>query len=318
MRMTDPSASSRVATGPLVVAVVLTWNDTDMTRECISSLLHSDYRNLHVLLVDNGSAKPCGATIKAEFPSIELLVLRENRGFTGGGNAGIRRALEFGPEYIHLIGNDSTFEQDTLSRLVAELNSCPDAGGASPLVLYPGDEQMVQYYWGTLDRDLARTERFDLNVPRTTRDWPTRKTEFVPFIAVMFRAEALRQVGVMDETLGTCWEDYDLTVRFQDAGWHFLTVGDALAVHKNSRTTGTHSPYITYYMVRNRLICLFRYRRSGSSTLRRLLFLLRTFWWQFKSSGWTNWRCHLAYARGVLHFGLGLRGEGHAPKSRSG
>lgn len=301
---------------PLVIAVVLTWNDTEMTAECLESLMHSDYGNLQVILVDNGSATPCGKVLEERFPSIELLVLPKNRGFTGGSNAGIQLALERNPRYVHLIGNDSTIAPDAIPLLVAALEEQPEVGGASPLILYPGEERIVQYYWGSIDRDLATSERYDLDVPYDSRSWPTRETGFVPFIAVMFRAEALRAVGGFDERLGTCWEDFDLIVRFQDANWGFITVGAAEAVHKDSMTTGRHSPYITYHLTRNRLICLFRHARFRK-TIRRPVFLLRTFWWSFKSNGWSLSR-HAAYARGVLHFMFGKRGEGHAPTSRDG
>ena len=86
-------ADEEMAKQPLVVAVVLTWNDVEMTGRCVESVLASDYRPLRVLLVDNGSETPCGEEIQARFPSIELLVLPENQGFTGGSNRGIGRAL---------------------------------------------------------------------------------------------------------------------------------------------------------------------------------------------------------------------------------
>ena len=49
---------------PLVVAVVLTWNDTTMTASCVESVLANDYPNLHLILVDNGSDEPCGRAIR--------------------------------------------------------------------------------------------------------------------------------------------------------------------------------------------------------------------------------------------------------------
>ena len=307
---------SDVEEQPLVVAVVLTWNDTEMTAECLQSLMQSDYGNLQVILVDNGSSTPCGEILKKQFPMIDLLVLAKNRGFTGGSNAGIQRAFARNPRYVHLIGNDSTFARDTIPHLVAALEEQEGVGAASPLILYPGEDRIIQYYWGTIDRDFATSARFDLNVPYDSRSWPTRETGFVPFIAVMFRAAALREVGDFDERLGTCWEDFDMILRLQDAHWRIITVGDAEAYHKASRTTGSRSPYITYCLSRNRLICLFRYARLRK-TVRRPIYLLRTFWWSFKRNGWSISR-HLAFARGILHFLIGVRGEGHAPTSREG
>ncbi|HWA39378.1 MAG TPA: glycosyltransferase, partial [Burkholderiales bacterium] len=95
------------AGAPLVVAAVLTWNDTEMTRACLRSVFASDYPNLRVVLVDNGSREPCGRRLKDEFPGLDLVELPENRGFTGGGNACLKRGLELGAAYVQLSGNDS-------------------------------------------------------------------------------------------------------------------------------------------------------------------------------------------------------------------
>lgn len=302
---------------PLVVAIVLTWNDVEMTSECIESVLANDYENLRVVLVDNGSETPCGEEVKRRFPGIELLSLPKNRGFTGGSNAGFDYALELHPRYIHLIGNDSVLSPTAISRLVLYLESAPKVGGASPLIFDQGPERMVQICGGSIDRNFAIIKRDDFHGPYESREWRTREAEFLPLVAVMFRANALRQVGTLDESLGTCWEDYDLLVRFADAGWSFVIVGDAEAVHKGRMTTGHRSPYIVYFLIRNRLICLWRYA-DLSQTVRRPIYLLLTlFLWPIRGNGW-NLARQLAFARGILHFCLGIRGEGHAPADRSG
>ncbi len=302
------------ANKPRVVVVVLTWNDVEMTADCISSILANDYPNFSLILVDNGSKDPCGQRLKERFPEIDLLVLPENRGFTGGSNAGIHRALEQDPKYVHLIGNDSTLAKDVIGKLVDHLEASPKVGGASPLLFNPGDERFVQLCGGRIDRDFAVITRDEFWGPYEKRDWPTRECEFIPFVAMMFRAEALRQVGTLDETFGTCWEDYDLLVRFADAGWRFAIVGDAEAVHQCNQTTGHQSPYIIYNLIRNRLICWRRYGKL-SRALRRPFYLFRIYvWWPIKANGW-SWQRQRAYLRGVRHFFMGVRGEGHAPVS---
>jgi GT2 family glycosyltransferase len=311
------SADEQTPKRPLVVAVVLTWNDVEMTSRCVESVLACDYDPLRVLLVDNGSETPCGEVIQARFPSIELLVLSQNQGFTGGSNRGLGRALEMGADYVHLIGNDSTLEPQAISRLVQALEEDLTAGGASPLILYPRKEKIVQFYYATIERDRCRHVHHDLDLPVEGREWPTVESEFVPFVAVMFRAELLREVGPFDESFGTCWEDYDLCLRYLDAGHPFIAVGAAEIVHLGSVTTGRASPYITYYTTRNRLICMFRYIRP-LRLLRNAPFIVRSFWWQIRHYGLSNWACHRAFARGVLDFLLGVRGEARSALDRRG
>lgn len=293
---------------PLVVAVVLTWNDVELTTKCLTSVLASSYANLKVLLVDNGSTPQRGAELQAIFPEIEVLQLEVNQGFSGGANRGMERALELGADYIHLIGNDATLAVDTIELLVSELEKDAQAGAASPLFFDPGEERTIQFYTATMDRETARHFHHSTGGTYKAEQFPTAKSDFIPMVALCFKAQALRQVGLLDETFGTCWEDFDLCIRFHDAGWHYLTVGAAHAIHIGSYTTGKTSPYIVYYTVRNRLICLRRYAPSGYWR-RRGLEILRSFWFQIKSYGLTNWACHWAMLRGICAYVFNVRGE---------
>lgn len=300
---------------PLVVAAVLTWNDTEMTAACLESVLASDYSNLKVVLVDNGSAEPCGQHLKERFPRIDLVVLPENRGFTGGGNACLKRGLELGAKYVQLIGNDSVLARDAISHLVGELEKQPRVAGASPLILDPGG-QTVQFYWATMDRDQCMHFHHEWGARLDSRVWPTRKSEFIPFICVMWRASVVREVGWLDESLSTCWEDYDYCLRIADAGYQLLVVTGAHAEHRSGGTTGRYSPYITYYLVRNRLICLFRHAKP-TRILRASPRIVRSFIYQMQING-RNWDRQHAMLRGAVDFLRGVRGVGHPPIHRKG
>ncbi len=296
-------------TPPLVVSVVLTWNDTELTTKCLSSVFASSYENRKVILVDNGSTPPCGPQLQARFPEVTLIQLESNQGFSGGANRGIEKALEMGADYVHLIGNDSTLAVETQEKLIREMELQPKVAAASPILLDSKDETMVQFYRASLDRELAMHHHHNVGDSYDDEYWPSTLSDFIPCVALCFRAAALRDVGLLDERFGTCWEDYDLCVRFHDAGWLYLTVGDAPATHVGSVTTGKTSPYITYYTVRNRLICLQRYSSRGIWR-RRGFALAKSFWRnQIKEYGLMNWSCHWAFLTGVVDYLRNSRGE---------
>lgn len=309
------SAKVETTRSPLVVAVVLTWNDTDMTFECVQSLLNSDYDRLHVILVDNGSRTPCGAIVKKRFPEIELITLPQNQGFTGGSNRGIERALELGANYIHLINNDATLSRQTVCALVRAMEDRPKVGAASPLLVSPND-RLVHFYTAWIDRNVAKHYRVEPREEVGAREWPIAQSDFVPFVAVMFRCRAFEEIGLFDESLSTCWEDFDLCIRLHDAAWQIVTVGDAVATHIESQTTGINSPYIIYLTTRNRLILLSRYA-NRFAMLRRSLYILRSFWWEVRGYGLANWACHRAFVAAWIDFLRGVRGAGWAAGART-
>lgn len=314
---TNPDSESHQDPVPEVIAVVLTWNDTEMSTACIGSVLASDYPAIRVVVVDNGSSEPCGEKLKEIHPSVDLVVLPANQGFAGGANRGLERALELGCEYALLLNNDTVLEPDAVSLLVGALAESGETGAATTLLLEPGEEKRVEFYTGRIARDRAAHFHDGKGMLLRDGEWPTTRTEFAPACALMFRARALREVGLFDEEFGTNWEDYDLCVRFMDEGWPMLTVGDARVVHLHGATTGRQSPYITYYGIRNRLICLFRHGRPWP-ILRSSPWILRSLYWQIRDHGFANWACHRALAKGVLDFLLGVRGEGSVPRSREG
>lgn len=301
---------------PLVVAVVLTWNDVELTTKCLASVFASSYTNLKVLLVDNGSTPQRGPELKDLFPEIELLQLEVNQGFSGGANRGMERALELGADYVHLIGNDATLASDVIPLLVAHFDANPAVGAASPLFLDPGEPQIVQFYNATIDRDIAKHYHHRVGEMYVQEKFPTTESEFIPMVALMFRAKALKGVGLLDEDFGTCWEDYDLCLRLRDNGWKYSTVGSALAVHLGSHTTGKQSPYIVYYTTRNRLICLQRYASPGYLR-RRFWHIARSFWVQFKRNGLANFAANRAMLQGFYDYVFKVRGESEGELART-
>ncbi len=306
--MADPiNAADPLATDPLVCVVVLTWNDTEMTRKCLQHVFGSTYSNKRVILVDNGSREPCGRTLAAEFPDLELIELPRNRGFAGGGNVGIAHALSLAPKYVLHLNNDAFLQPTAIERLVRTMEPDSKIGIAHALLLYPNEER-VQFYNATIDRDLAWHDHHHVGTMLSSRTWPTVDSPFVPACVIMYRTEALQSVGIYDESFGTSWEDYDLCLRFADAGWRIVVVGDARAEHRSHQTTGASSPYIIYHMTRNRLICILRYA-DKSALLKRFPRLARSFVWGMRSYGMSNWSGHKSFALGVWDFMRGNVGE---------
>ncbi len=297
---------------PYVVAVILTWNDTEMTSRCIRSVQANTYPRKDVVVVDNGSRVPGCAPLKEAFPSIVPVQLPYNTGFTGGCNRGIERALKMGADYVFLLNNDTIVHEDAIGHLVDAMEARPDAAMATALLLYPGDDRRVQFHTGRLHRDVGRHTHAGDGEPLTEAFRGVVETEFAPACAVLFRRKALEEVGLFDEDLFTNWEDYDLCCRFQDKGWKLLTVGQAEVIHAHGQTTGRISPFITYFGTRNRLICLFRHGRK-SAILRQAPFIARSFYWQVRGYGFDNWPAHRAFLKGILNFLLGVRGARGGP-----
>jgi len=84
--------------------VILNYNGLRWLPQCLSSAAATDYPNLDVYLVDNGSTDGSVDYVRRSFPSVEIILNEQNLGFAEGYNNAIRKIAS---EYIVLLNNDT-------------------------------------------------------------------------------------------------------------------------------------------------------------------------------------------------------------------
>ena len=122
----DPSPG-QPPIGPAVAAVVPAWNRPGDVVALLGDLARLDRPGpLTVLLVDNGSQPalesipPVQVALGAlrSMGQAQVIRLTQNRGGSGGYNAGLAAALEFGPDFVWLVDSDARVEPGCLRALV--------------------------------------------------------------------------------------------------------------------------------------------------------------------------------------------------------
>ena len=74
---------------PKVIVLILSYNGKELLEESISSYFANDYPNFKVAVIDNGSSDGTQKYVKNNFPSVELMQIKKNRGYSGGFNFGL-------------------------------------------------------------------------------------------------------------------------------------------------------------------------------------------------------------------------------------
>jgi GT2 family glycosyltransferase len=88
----------------LVSVLILNWNRKDETCLCINSILNQTYKNVEIVIIDNGSTDGSQKHIKNIYQnSIKYVELEKNYGCTGGRNIGLKYC---GGDYIFFCDND--------------------------------------------------------------------------------------------------------------------------------------------------------------------------------------------------------------------
>jgi GT2 family glycosyltransferase len=284
-----------------VVTVVVTYNGLADTIVCLESLLKTTHRPHAVVVVDNGSSGEAGA-IRARFgDAVATIEADRNGGYGAGANLGIRWAMERGADLVWVLNNDTVVPPDTVSRLAGAMASHPEIGMASPQISAPAGPEApggVWYAGGILD--LARGETRHLTEPLPAAAG-TVQTGFLTGCALLVRADVLRQVGLFWERLFLYWEDTDLTLRVQRAGWSTCVVTDAWIHH--AIHGGTSSATVAFYHFRNAVLVVWRHagRRTLARAALQLTYVIARRW----ASAWLRRRpAPLPETRGLL---TGLR-----------
>lgn len=102
-----------------VVAVVVTCNRKEMLKQCVEHLFLQT-ASCDVLIVDNASTDGTAEYLKMLKKEKKVRVIKSTRnlGGAGGFNLGIRKAVEYGYEYIWTMDDDTLPEPDALGKLL--------------------------------------------------------------------------------------------------------------------------------------------------------------------------------------------------------
>ncbi len=113
---------------PTVSVVVPTYNRAGYVVEAVESVLAQTFRDLEVIVVDDGSTD---GTAKALAPYLDRIryVRQENRGLAAARNRGIREATG---EFVAFLDSDDRFEPGLLRAVLATFEAHPDAGAVFP------------------------------------------------------------------------------------------------------------------------------------------------------------------------------------------
>ena len=106
--------------GNVRVAVIIpAFEGGQALLQCLESLALSTYGQTQIIVVDNASTDGSPDQARHRFGSIEILRNPTNSGFGVACNAGMRRAIERGAEFVLLINQDTLSSPDLIDKLVA-------------------------------------------------------------------------------------------------------------------------------------------------------------------------------------------------------
>lgn len=237
-----------------LLVVVLCYKVPDLTIDCLRSIEPEIARvpGARVALCENGTGPESVAKLRRAIDEngwgswVDLTVLTINQGFCGGNNHVIRQALDSAnpPEYVLLLNADTIVHAGAFQTLVKFMDTHPDAGIAGSRLLSPeGEIQASPFRFFGIGTELDRGLRLGLLTPILSGKLVVDQSqpspaEWVSGASMILRTPMLRAIGLLDDGLYTYFDDIDICLRADRAGWEVWYVPASQVVHLEGRATG--------------------------------------------------------------------------------
>jgi GT2 family glycosyltransferase len=227
--------------------IIVSHGAAGLLRGCLRSLqAHPPRGGMRVTVVDSGSPDATPEMVAREFPEVELIRC-ENIGFAAANNLALR-ASQAGA--VLLLNPDTEVYAGTLDAALARLWSEERIGMVGVKLVtesgaldhackrsFPTPLSALAHFTGIGRGEVASRALSQYRATELGEDEPG-EVDAVNGAFMLCRAEAVREVGLLDEGYWLYMEDLDWCHRFWDAGWRVFYEPAGAALHVKGGSSG--------------------------------------------------------------------------------
>lgn len=229
-------------------------------------------------------------------PEIVCLPQKENLGFSGGNNAGMRWAIEHESKYVFLHNADGLLGPACIEELVLGMENDASIGVAQAMVLLHPETNLVNSS-GNEFHFLGFGYSRDYRVPiADCRITHIEDIGYASGAALLMRTDLLTLHGLWEEAYFMYHEDTDYSLRLRLLGFRAVVVPNAIFFHKYSFAKSIQK---YFWIERNRYTLLFLFYRLRTIVLilpmlfaveiGLFFFSIKGGWWREKLRVYAYW-----------------------------
>lgn len=215
-----------------VTIVIPNYNGLAFMELCFAALNKQTYKDFVVLVVDNGSSDGSVKWLKDH--EIPAIFLKENTGFTGAVNIGIKAVQT---PYVILLNNDTEPEPDYVKELVRVMERSPKIFSASCRIIQLHHKELMDDA-GDMYSILGWAFQRGVGQPVRGYKRPCRIFSACAAAAI-YRKEVFQEIGYFDESHFAYLEDLDVGYRARIFGYDNVYCPSAVVYHVGSGTSGS-------------------------------------------------------------------------------
>ena len=240
--------------------VILNWNGKKLLEQFLPSIVNFS-TNADVYVADNASTDDSINFIKQNFPTVKIVVNKENGGYAKGYNDALQH---IDADIYCLINSDIEVTKNWLPSILNVFATEENTAIIQPKLLDFKDKTKFEYagagggFIDFLGYPYCRGRIFnsletDNNQFNDTADifWASGACFFI-------RSKVFHQLNGFDEDYFAHQEEIDLCWRAQNEGFDVKYVGDSAVYHVGGATLQESNPHKTYLNFRNSLLTVLK------------------------------------------------------------
>ncbi len=241
--------------------VILNWNGRKLLEEFLPSIINFSTNNAEVYVADNSSSDDSIEFIKQNFPTVNIVINKENGGYAKGYNDALQHIKA---DIYCLINSDVEVTKNWLSPVIALFKSEENTAIIQPKLLDYKNKSKFEYAGaggGFIDffgYPYCRGRVFN-HLETDKGQFNDVATIFWASGACLFiRSKVFHQLQGFDEDYFAHQEEIDLCWRVQNEGYTIKYVGASEVYHVGGATLQESNPHKTYLNFRNSLLTVLK------------------------------------------------------------
>tara|TARA_B100001142_G_scaffold320953_1_gene366875 strand:+ start:998 stop:2014 length:1017 start_codon:yes stop_codon:yes gene_type:complete len=243
-----------------IAVIILNWNGKEWLNKFLPNLINHS-KEATIFIADNASTDDSVSFVRKKFPSIQILLNKENSGYAKGYNDALK---QINAEYFVLINSDVEVSKQWLSPIINLMDNDQTIAACQPKILDYNKQDKFEYagasggFIDNLGYPFCRGRIFD-HLENDIGQYNNSIEIFWATGACLFlRATLFKKVGGLDEDFFAHQEEIDLCWRLKNQGYKIMIEPKSKVYHIGGGTLSKGSPFKTYLNFRNNLSMLFK------------------------------------------------------------
>lgn len=241
-----------------IAVVILNWNGKKLLEQFLPSVIqHSS--EAYIYLADNASTDNSVEFVKQVYPSIKIILNKENGGYAKGYNDALK---DIEADIFCLLNSDIEVTKDWLKPIIKIFKNEPNTAIIQPKILDYKNKDTFEYAGaagGFIDKygyPYCRGRIFD-SLEKDTKQYDDSKEIFWASGACLFiKSKVYKDLNGLDEIFFAHMEEIDMCWRAKNLGYSIKYIGQSTVYHVGGATLKTSNPKKTFLNFRNSLISI--------------------------------------------------------------